>query len=240
VALTFDEGPSTVTAPVLEALKTANVKATFHVVTPYLFGTNPLKFTLERAYKDGHLIGLRFPTSKNPLAMSDEGFKNTLRVESEEIFKAIKQYPRFLRLPSNQVDERLVKLAEEEGFVVSEWNIDTNDYSPTTTAASIIAQYQAPFTQAGSIRPGFISLHHDGESVTAYKDVATLASVIKMIQDNGYQLVTMDTCLGNHKLGKGKYREKNGNIGSKSNDAMSLSLSSMMTAMTGFLGAMFF
>jgi peptidoglycan-N-acetylglucosamine deacetylase len=96
VAITFDDGPGQPTPQVLTALKARGVKATFHVVTEF-FDLSPVITNIDLAAKDEHVIGLRFPTKKDPTTMSDAEITEILISDSKKVYDVIKKYPKFLR-----------------------------------------------------------------------------------------------------------------------------------------------
>jgi peptidoglycan/xylan/chitin deacetylase (PgdA/CDA1 family) len=203
-AMTFDEGPSQYTKEVTAVLAANQVKATFHIVTKYL--TNVAVLTnVQEAAKAGHVIGLRWPTDVNPIAISDETFLKVLRTESNNIFNAIGKYPKFLRLPAGKYDNRVVKLAQEQGFIVTMWNFDPEDYKTDVKAADVITRLNSEFAQVSRGQGRYITLFHDIYPV--FTDKAFLQTIVTAIKDQGYNFVTLGECLNE----KNPYREKNGN-----------------------------
>ena len=143
-ALTFDEGPNPNTKDVLAALEQKKVKATFHIVTKYL-NTVSVFTNLQETERAGHIIGLRFPTEVDPSKASDETIRKVLRTESQLVYNAIKKYPKYLRLPAGKDDDRVVQIAQEEGFVVTRWNFDSLDYTNGLNVATVVADLNQRF-----------------------------------------------------------------------------------------------
>ena len=192
IALTFDEGPSKVTASVLSALASQKIKATFHVVTKY-FNNIVVSTNLKTAKENGHVVGLRFPTERDPNAMSDRELKETLIMESFRIHKQIGVYPKFLRLPLGGFTDRVVKIASRLGFIITEWNVDSGDYDKDATRDRIITAFNQ---QADSVAQGagrFIALQRDLYAV--YDDPAIIATIKANMTTRGYAFVTLDECL---------------------------------------------
>lgn len=74
-----------------------------------------------------------YPNKEKPLtAESDDEIILTLLQESNAIFKVLKVYPKFLRLPYGKYDQRALNIAKSMGFVVTGWNVDTVDYTAGT------------------------------------------------------------------------------------------------------------
>lgn len=137
--------------------------------------------------------------------MSAAAFRQTLIAESSKIFQHIGKYPKFLRLPSGQYDNTHVGMAAELGFIVTEWNVDSNDYA--LDAKTGLEQMKAPFADefrkvpAGAGR--YISLHHDLAGV--YEDQTNLIELAKWIKTFNYKMVKLDECFGSE-----GYRTNNG------------------------------
>src|SRR5882672_6188923 len=71
VTLTFDNGPSAVTAQVLEVLAERGVRATFFVVGDRLKRPG-MRALAERALREGHRIGNHSLTHSTPLGVHDD------------------------------------------------------------------------------------------------------------------------------------------------------------------------
>jgi len=195
VAMTFDEGPSTKTLQVLNALKRAQALATFHITTQYLNNVAVLTNAVT-AKESGHIIGLRFPT--DPSNLSDEQFQQALLDQSQRLKDSIGVFPKFLRLPYGKVKDNHVAIANCMGFVITQWNIDTLDYElkPTATDSKLGALQQAYGNAFAGMNAGggrFISLHRDLYDV--YLNETVLVELTKYIKAYGYNLVTLDKCL---------------------------------------------
>ncbi|KAI3631295.1 hypothetical protein MIR68_010785 [Amoeboaphelidium protococcarum] len=204
VSLTFDEGPSPLTPSVLQALAQVNISVTFHVVTKYLDNVASVT-NIQTAYRNGHLIGLRFPTTMDPSAMSESAFQATLLTESNKLFTVIQAYPKYLRLPAGQYNANHVKIANTLGMIVTEWNVDTNDYNldPATGLSQMIGAYSEQFSQVGPGLGRYVSLHHDLSQF--YSNATNVVETVKYIKNYQYNIVRLDMCLS-----ADAYRKSNG------------------------------
>lgn len=206
VALTFDEGPSQYTVRVLKGLQDNKMNATFHVITKY-FQNVAFVTNMETAYRQGHIIGLRYPNKEVDLTEeSDEDIRLTLLTESETIYQYIGVYPKYLRLPFGKYDSRAVKIAESLGFVLTGWNVDPMDYQEGMNAATIAGTYVTQFNQVGQGLGRYIGLHHDIYPV--YQDPGVYQRLKNAFDAYKYRTVTLAECLGDPE----PYR--NGNAGS--------------------------
>ena len=209
VAVTFDEGPASSTLNILNGLQQANIKATFHIVTKYLSNI-AVSTNLRTAYERGHLIGLRFPTEKDPKSMTDVDIKQTLLLESFKIFKQIGVYPKYLRLPANGYDDRVVSIATALGFVVTQWNIDTFDFEADVTGWKISNAYVTQLNTVAQGQGRFISLHRDLYKV--YTDESIMVTVNANVSSRGYTFVTLDKCLSDSAY-RGDNKDPTGQVG---------------------------
>jgi peptidoglycan/xylan/chitin deacetylase (PgdA/CDA1 family) len=204
-ALTFDEGPSDNTAAVLDALKAANVKATFH---PAIYAaTTPFAANIKRAFDEGHLIGLRFPPGQDMRYMLEKDIVEIIVRDSQKIFDVIKFYPKFIRLEFGKYNDDTLKIIDKLGMIPVGWNLDFKDFSiPASTSAAdaktLISNYYNTEMQKSK---SFISLQRD--LYPLYKDQTILASQLTTLKGWGVNLVTMDQCLSE----TGSYRDKNVN-----------------------------
>jgi peptidoglycan/xylan/chitin deacetylase (PgdA/CDA1 family) len=147
--------------------------------------------------------------------MSDDDFKKTLFEESNAIYQMVQKYPKFLRLPSDGYTDNHVSIASSMGFVVTTWNIDSDDYT-ATELSSMQAKYEAAFKDVAAGKSRFISLHHDGAPV--YGDTSVIPALADYVKANLYSFVPLDKCLGLTSA----YRATNDNPGvgtSSTNDA---------------------
>ena len=215
-------------------LNANKVKATFHVVTKYLNNVSVLS-NLQEAEKAGHVIGLRFPTEIDPTKASDETIRKVLRSESNNVYSAIKKYPKYLRLPSGKDDDRVVQIAQEEGFVVTRWNFDPEDYATGVTAGAISTKLQGEFSLVSAGRGRYIALVHDIYDV--YKNTQFLGDILGTVKNSGYTAVTLQDCLSDASA----YRDTNGGgttTTQSTNDAASSSVPSFMVPFVASLAAL--
>lgn len=148
---------------------------------------------LQLADQAGHLIGLRWPTNLKATTMTDDAIVQTLIDESNKIYSFIKKYPKFIRLSYNEYNDHIVALVQQQGFIITTWNIDTVDYKLDVTVDGIVTAYNFAMQKnlPGSAR--FIAIHHDLYPIYNTPDAFT--AVNNAIVDNGYTAVTLDKCM---------------------------------------------
>lgn len=200
--MTFDDGPTSNTGQLLEILREKGIRATFHLTTKYL--TDPaVQSMVQRIASSGHLIGLRTEASWNLLTMSDDQIRSSVARQANVMASFIGYYPKFIRLPYNGYDERVLRAVESTGAVVTTHNLESYDY--TGDGNRIVNSFQLALSLAGS-GGNFISIQHD----SIPSSVAVTPKVIDGIKGAGYKFVTLDACLGMGDMTKNKSALKGG------------------------------
>jgi Polysaccharide deacetylase len=137
VALTFDDGPSPYTAPLLGELEALGVPATFFVVGRQVPDSEPL---LARMLTDGDVIGNH---TWDHVDVSRGGAEAAAQLEraNAAIAAATGGYRSCLfRPPYGLIGPRLEALVQSLGMQTVLWSVDPRDWSQPGTSA-IVAQY---------------------------------------------------------------------------------------------------
>ena len=166
IYLTFDDGPSSHTARLLDVLKKYNVKVTFFVKSSAYMDV------LTRAVQEGHTVAIHTNSHDySKIYTSDEAFMADL----EAIQSKVKQYTgiksmltRFPGGSSNSVSSaynrgimtRLTKKLTELGYQYFDWNVDSNDAGGAKTAKKVFENV----TQGVAQRQNSVVLQHDTQS----------------------------------------------------------------------------
>lgn len=188
IYLTFDDGPSHLTAQILDILKQEQVAATFFVIGPSL---DKYKDVIKRAHDEGHTIALHSNTHNySYIYSSDENYFNDLNTIKSRIYNIIGVNSRIIRLPggsSNTVSKkynkniitRITNKLTENEYYYFDWNVDSKDASGKISADNI---YQNTIS----------NLHH-GTNIVLMHDAASkkstveaLSNIIKYGKNNGY------------------------------------------------------
>ncbi len=178
VALTFDDGPSPYTAPILEVLENHHAHATFFEVGAETDGQGPL---MQRILDAGNEIGnhsLHHKVQPDHASM----------VETSNLIEAQTGFrPCLFRPPygKNHPDE--VSDAWRAGMSTVIWDVDTNDWRGLSSAS-----ITASATAGGH---GSIVLMHDGGGDRS-QTLAALPAIIRSYRSRGYRLVTVTQLLG--------------------------------------------
>ncbi len=184
IALTFDDGPSDYTRPVLDALARYNVHATFFVI-----GKNARAYpaTLHAVADAGHELAnhtwshtvlLQLP----PGARRDEMLTTSDAIDGQGLGPAT-----LVRPPYGTTDAATNQLARSLGLVPVVWSIDTRDWTGLTAekiAANVLA----------GVKPGSIVLLHDGGGDRS-ATVAALDLIIPALKKRHYRFATVSALL---------------------------------------------
>ena len=188
-AMTWDDGPSQYTSQLLEVLSSKNVKATFHLTTRHLMDPNVLAI-IQQISSAGHLIGLKTEDDWDMLKMTDEEIRAGIVHQANAMASFVGYYPKFIRLPENGYDARVLRAVESTGAIVTSPNLETydryNDGSRTLNAVKLA------LSLIGKGQGSFVSIQHDG----VQQSVAIAGRIIDQVRSAGYKFVTLDECMG--------------------------------------------
>ena len=132
VYLTFDDGPSSNTAAILDILAAYDVKATFFVTGKTKEMYIPL---YQRIVEEGHTLGMHsFSHRYSEIYASKESFAEDLEQLQEFLYDTTGVWSRFYRFPggsSNRVSdvpmEELADYLTEENIYYLDWNVSCAD-----------------------------------------------------------------------------------------------------------------
>jgi len=183
VALTFDDGPGAMTESVLRILRDQHVRATFFVVgqaIPQYPGF------LRRMLRAGHVIGNHtwsHPTltGEDPLMASGQITRTQTIVQQRTGFR-----PCLFRAPYGINPPPVVDVAAGLSLNTVNWNVDPRDWAGGS-AKEVVA------TTLQEIRPGSISVMHDGTSRPTI--TTALPRIIRELRARGYRFVTVPELL---------------------------------------------
>ncbi|MDO4466248.1 MAG: polysaccharide deacetylase [Bacillota bacterium] len=184
--LTFDDGPSEVTAEVLDVLDRYGVQATFFV-TGY---GQPYNDLIKRAYDAGHTIGLHTYTHDWSIYDSQEAYFADLQQIQDMVYDITGERSYIIRFPGGSsntasighcegIMTELALEVQKRGYDYFDWNVGSGDASVMTLdAASIV--------ENSKIYDGdhLVLLMHDSTYKTTLKDA--LPAIIEFYQAEGY------------------------------------------------------
>ena len=195
VALTYDDGPSSITTkPIVDELNKYGYHATFFVVgnrVDYTTGQDNGAAAMVYAYENGNEIGIHGYTHQADYAScSDDIYEYEICQTLNAIQARIPGYEvRLMRAVGGSIsNERIVS----NEFAVIDWSIDTLDWTLRTPAGDAENIEKIVNNALDGIEDGDIILMHDIYNNTYKATVILLARLNEM----GYNVVTVSELLG--------------------------------------------
>jgi peptidoglycan-N-acetylglucosamine deacetylase len=184
VALTFDDGPFSLTSKFYDVLVREHVPGTFFLIGQQVAGKGAL---LKRALRDGFALG---DHSWNHANLAGDGAAAARQLSSTKaaITRATGYTPCLFRAPYGAVSAPLISDARSQGMNTIQWDVDPTDWSTPGTGAI----YSRIVSQT---RPGSIILMHDGGGPRG-QTLAALPQVIHTLKSRGYKFATVPDLLG--------------------------------------------
>jgi len=198
VALTFDDGPSKYTSQILDLLEQYDCRATFCVVGNLTEGRSD---TVLRSFNMGNqIIGHSY--DHRDLTKLSAGEVRAQMLDPDKIIESITGHsPKLLRTPYGAVNSTVRSVAQELGFSIISWSVDTLDWQ-SRNADKVYAAVMA------DVGDRAIILCHDLYQTTA----EAMVRVIPELISRGYQLVTVseliNTNVGDFEPGRVYYNGK--------------------------------
>ena len=193
LALTFDDGPSTTTPRVLDALEQHAVPATFFVIGEWV---ERYPGTVQDAAARGHEIGNHTWThvdadrERSLVVLRDEVART-----NDAIQRVAGRAPTLLRPPYGSDPGRFARVAAQCALAATVlWSVQSFDWMDPDDPASIVAQVLA------EVEPGAIVLLHDGQRETndSRPRAATLAALPVLLErliSHGYGFASVSDLL---------------------------------------------
>lgn len=185
IALTFDDGPHEhYTEEILDILAKYDIKATFFVI-----GTNADTYPelIRKELEAGHEVENHTLSHVYLKKATDVEIKEEM-IESQSIIASITDYKtKFLRPPGGLYDGRLTSIANELGYKIVLWSLDTCDWAhptPENIAANVLED----------VRGGDIILMHDYIGGNSPTPMALEIMLPKLIE-RGFEFVTVSELL---------------------------------------------
>lgn len=194
LALTFDDGPSPWTEPILDALREARCRATFFVLGEAIAGRESI---LIRMRDEGHEIGNHSRTHPHLDRLQPREIRAELTSTSRTIKAVLGQPPRVCRPPyldggpKVNIAARLCRLKYVvHGWTVNDWLLESGD----EIARRVL----------DNVRPGSIAILHDGRSTgetsaESREDREPTVEAVKLLlpelRQRGFELVTVSELL---------------------------------------------
>ncbi|WP_416201116.1 MAG: hypothetical protein ACFWUD_02150 [Thermocaproicibacter melissae] len=196
VYLTFDDGPSSLTKPLLDILDQYQVKATFFVV-----GVNDKNETrdLQEIVKRGHAIGVHSWTHNyRQIYASEEAFFADFDRMHKAILDATGVDTKICRFPGGSVNSFNAKTRREiimglkrRGYVYFDWNVCSEDAAKAKTPEEI---YQYALNGVHQHRVSVVLFHNTAAKQATLQQLPRFLSTLK---SEGYKFAVLDTSVDN-------------------------------------------
>lgn len=195
--LSFDDGPSRCTQPILDVLAKHKVKATFFVMATRDPGHMHL---YKEMIKQGHTLGLHtYSHNYAKIYRSEEAYFKDLQKLEEFLKKEVGVTPKILRFPggsNNYVSKQyagrnlmnsLKQEVVKKGYQFYDWNCEANDgLNPPVPEKTII---QRITNSVGNQENLYVLLHDFNSNTTA---IDALPEIIQFLKKKGYDFKVMD------------------------------------------------
>lgn len=184
VALTFDISWGNETPmPVIEILKKEGVKSTFFLSGPWV---KQYPEVPQRIKQDGHEIGSHGNRHINLSTLSRAEIQKEIMTAHESIKEVTAVEANLIRTPNGDYNDEVIKAAEECGYRVIQWSVDSLDWM-NPGVNTIINRVSK------KVHPGAIILMHASD--TCKQTTEALPQVIKELRKQGYEFVTVSELL---------------------------------------------
>ncbi len=189
IALTFDDGPHPrYTRQILEILKKEGIKATFFIV-----GENINYYDegiVAEIINEGHELGNHTFNHEHTKAMSESEFYDDVRACHELVKKKYGYEMKIFRPPEGYIDDKVKNIANELGYSIIIWSIDTKDWEHVGSDI-IVGNVEK------NASDGDIILMHDYVS-KPNTTIGALERLIKKLKGEGYSFVTVSELIEKH------------------------------------------
>lgn len=185
VALTFDiswgdKRPE----PIINILKEKNVKnATFFLSSPW---TKTHPEIVKQIVDGGFEIGSHGHKHVNYNELNDEEIRRQIQTAHTILTEETGKSPNLIRMPNGAFDKRVLRISEELGYKVIQWDTDSLDWKNPGVDAII----KRVVTRA---HPGDIILLHASDSCKQTHEA--LPVIIDQLRAKGYEFVTVSDML---------------------------------------------
>jgi peptidoglycan/xylan/chitin deacetylase (PgdA/CDA1 family) len=174
ILLTFDDGPHPVNTPkVLDELKRADIQATFFVLGNKL--ETPLgQELIGRAAAEGHQIGNHTYSHPRLTDLSEDQIREEI-LRTDELIGDVDKGVKILRPPYGALNPLVSQVAQELGYKLVLWNVDSGDWNPIYQSSWV----DYAMKQIASKRHNVV-LAHDNQDTTVTKVGALIARIRKL------------------------------------------------------------
>jgi polysaccharide deacetylase family sporulation protein PdaB len=181
IALTFDiSWGDTQPDPIVKTLEDNGLKkATFFLSSPWS-ETHPK--IVEHIKKAGFEIGSHGHKFTNYSALSDEEIHKQISAAHGILTELVGKEPQLIRMPNGDFDKRVLRIANDLGYSVIQWDTDSQDWK-NIGVENIVKRV------ISKAHPGDIVLLHASDSSKQTREA--LPQIINQLKAKGYEFVTV-------------------------------------------------
>ncbi|KAJ4380479.1 hypothetical protein N0V86_003834 [Didymella sp. IMI 355093] len=197
VAITYDDGPYIYTDEVLNKFAAAGFKATFFVT-----GINIGKGAIDEAWApvirrmvaEGHQVASHTWSHQDLSRITEAQVYDQMVKNEMAIRNIIGKYPTYMRPPYSSCDDTCLSVLKKLGYVVSLFDLDTDDYNQLTPVKIETAKnnFRTAVNGANPSSQSKLAIAHDIHELTALNLTVTM---IETLQARGFKGVTMGECM---------------------------------------------
>lgn len=190
VALTFDISWGEVRpGPILDILKEKKLtKATFFLSSPWSQRHPEL---VKRIVSEGYEIGSHGHKHENYSRYPDEQIREQIGKAHTVLTELTHKAPTLIRMPNGDFDKRVLKIANEMGYTVIQWDTDSKDWTNPGTE-------QIVNNVVSKAHPGDIILLHASDSCK--QTHLALPVIVDKLRAEGYEFVTVSELIAGSKV----------------------------------------
>lgn len=181
LALTFDDGPSQYTWPIVQALQQYNARATFFLVGNRV-ATH--KAAIDYLLANDQEVATHSFSHANLVKCTDTELMAQINNPDVALQKQHGYTPTLFRVPYGERDARVLEALRQQGKPAIGWSVDPRDWDVQNK--DVIVQHVL-----SHVKDGDIVLMHDIYQPTA----DAVAELVPALQEQGYQLVTVSELL---------------------------------------------
>lgn len=190
IALTFDiSWGETRTQPILDILKEKKVdKVTFFLSSPW---SQKHPEMVKKIVESGYEIGSHGHRHDNYSRYSEEQMRTQIGKADTILTELTGKKPNLIRMPNGDFDKRVLRVANDMGYMVIQWDTDSLDWMNPGTDRIIQ-------NVVSKTHPGDIILMHASDSCK--QTHLALPVVIDKLRAQGYEFVTVSELIAGSKV----------------------------------------
>lgn len=190
IGLTFDiSWGDQYAGPILDILKQQGIHATFFLSSPWAAKHPDL---VKRMVQEGHEIGSHGNRHIDLNTLGPSEIAKEISSAEAILEPLTGQSINLIRTPNGAYDNKVISVANQMGYNVIQWSVDSLDWKRPGTPAVINNVLNGSKPGHGA-KPGDIILFHASDS--APDTVQALPTVIKALKGKGYSLIPVGDLL---------------------------------------------